>query len=352
MAVIKKFEPRTADVKQLEWILNQLTPEQDKLKRLVLGDLKRIRHGDKAERNSSYLLDQLYADRSDAILLHGLRLELDDQVAQIDHLAINRFGIVTLFETKSFSTGIKVDAKGVFWRWNRFKKRYIEMASPIKQSERHIRVLTKQLAEMGFSPAGFRHFVLVDYQAKLIKPEKGFEQVCRPDRIKDAMMQSSTSHGLGGWLKSLTRIFAKSYSEAELQQVGQHLLSQHQSIKMDYLTKYGLDWTYEPEDEPEQNDSRQDDDAMDSKPRLERLTMAKLARVMGINASELQARLFEHDYLEPRGFKTFVTEKGKAEGIQFRKGRRGFFFLLPARLADEAVLQVPAKPVEPNEAKE
>lgn len=45
MTVLKKFEPRTDDIKQLEWILDQLTTEQEDIKRRVLVDLKRVRGG-------------------------------------------------------------------------------------------------------------------------------------------------------------------------------------------------------------------------------------------------------------------------------------------------------------------
>lgn len=338
MSVIKKIESRKAEIKQLDSIIESV--EDEKVQRLALGDLKRVQMAEKAEQNATKVLGDLYKDQKNAILLSGLRFEIDGQVALIDHLAINEHGLVSLFETKHFSTGVKVDSKGRFWRWDGFKKRYVEIASPFKQSELNEPIVKKLLAKLGAPSVSFRHFVVVDYKAKLIKSTSGFDNLCRPDRVKDTLLDANGASGLMGLFKRLTGLFkGRQFNAESLAKLGAALQAQHSPIEVDYWAKYGLkqssDAARSSAPAKPKSTTENPDVVKSDVPSVERLTMPKLARAMQINAAELEHRLIEQGYMEKRGDKTFVTDQGKAAGIQFRKGRRGFFFLLPARLAEQ-----------------
>ena len=138
------------------------------------------------------------------MLLSDLRLDMDGDAAQIDHLAFNCFGIVNLFQTKSFSTGLTIDAGGTCWNgWGCQRQ---EIASPLLQTKRHESTLRKALAQCGYDAIEFRHFVLVDCKAKLEKPAKGFENYCRPDRISEAREQVTL--GFGTTFRALGRLQA------------------------------------------------------------------------------------------------------------------------------------------------
>lgn len=100
---------------------------------------------------------------------------MDGDAAQIDHPAFNCFGIVNLFQTKSFSTGLTIDAGGTCWNgWGCQRQ---EIASPLLQTKRHESTLRKALAQCGYDVIEFRHFVLVDYKAKLEKPAKALKTI-------------------------------------------------------------------------------------------------------------------------------------------------------------------------------
>lgn len=345
MPVLKKSESRSNEIRQLETILDTLDPEQEKIKRLALGDLKRLQAAERAEQNATKVLGSIFRDQPGAVLLSGLRFERDGQVALIDHLAINEHGVVSLFETKHFTTGIKLDSKGRYWRWDRFKKRYIEIASPFNLSKLNQPIVKQVLAELGMRNPAFRHFVVVDYKAKLIKPKKGYNNLCRPDRVQQTLLNKTNGGGILSVFKRLTGwLGCRSMDQASLVELGDDLQDQNAPIEVDYWGKYGLTPSQAQVEQaaskaPVQSNSHPTDDNAEKTERLERLTMPKLARAMNISPAEMELRLIEEGFMEKRGEKTFVTDQGKAAGIQFRKGRRGFFFLLPATLVNEPSLQ-------------
>lgn len=341
MPVLKKSESRSNEIRQIETILDTLTPEQEKIKRLALGDLKRLQAAERAEQNATKVLGSLFRDQAGAVLLSGLRFECDGQVAQVDHMAINEHGVVSLFETKHFSSGIKLDSKGRFWRWDRFKKRYIEIASPFNLSKLNQPIVKQVLNELGMSNPAFRHFVVVDYKAKLIKPKKGYDNLCRPDRVQKTLMDKTNGGGLFSIFRRLTSwLGCRSMDQDTLLDLGDDLQDQNEPIEVDYWAKYGLTPSKVASKSRASSEVSVSTQDTDTKPeRLERLTMPKLARALNISPAEMELRLIEEGFMEKRGDKTFVTDQGKAAGIQFRKGRRGFFFLLPAKLVNEPSLQ-------------
>lgn len=341
MTVLKKFEPRTGDIKQLEWILDQLTTEQEDIKRRVLIDLKRIRGGDRGKFNASNFIEQLFADRDDVVLLHDLKFKQGDLESQVDHLVVSTDGTAYLFETKNFSNGLKVSNEGQFAYWNRFKRSFYSINSPIENAEKNKQVLNQLLKSSLKAPLAFKHFILVDHRAKLIKPELGFEMIVRSDEIASLISKDlKTSSGL---FETLKRLFGltSSVSSEQLKESLSCLLTAHQNSDLNYIEKYGLNLNYDSSSVVETSSSEPQN--YSSEPRLQRLTLAKLAREMAIHPQELQARLTEQGLLEKRGFKTFVSDKGRDAGIQFRKGQRGVFFLIPTEMAKDPSLLIPAQ---------
>lgn len=344
MTVLKNFEPRLAEIAQLEWLLEQLTPEQDDIKRKALVDLKRVKGGDRGKFNASQFVENLYAGRNDVVMFHDLRLVKGEQVSQVDHLVVTADGHVTLFETKNFTNGLKVSDDGQFAYWNRFKRSFYSINSPLENAEKNKQNLTPILTQcLGKAPV-FQHFILVDYRAKLIKPEKGFEMIVRSDEV-NAHIQKHSSAAKGGFLGSIKRMFgmgAEHLTADQLVSRMKPLINEHQPQAFNYIEKFGLELDYDPS----KVEVNLQPDTYQPEPRMQRLTLAKMAREMAISPQELQARLVEQGLLEKRGFKTFVSDKGREAGIQFRKGQRGIFFLVPTAMSQDSALQTPARPVE------
>lgn len=326
MPVIKEFEPRIKDIQTLETLVKETTHNKTLNKR-ILSDLKKMRIGEKAERNASYLLGELFKTRQRSFLINSLRLEIDNDVAQIDHLGINSLGIVYLFETKNFSTGIKIDSDGTFWRWNAFNKNYVEIPSPIRQSTRHERLVKLALEKVGFKVEHIEHFVIVDYNAKLIKPKTGFENVCRPDRVEDAIDNAidriSPLKVLSIGSKAL---FRQKSSIKETEWYAKKLAQMHSPKPIDFRSYYAIDQVETPPSQPERIT---DEPPQNVEPQFTKVTLAAFAKSKGVKTKQLELQLITAEFLETRNDKTYLSQKGKDFGIEVKKGRYGFYFIIP-----------------------
>ncbi len=65
-----------------------------------------------------------------------------------------------------------------------------------------------------------------------------------------------------------------------------------------------------------------------------KLTTSKLARQLGLKTDELIEKLTSLGYLELKGTNSYLTDKGKEAGGEFRKGQKfGSYFLWPVNLS-------------------
>ena len=83
-------------------------------KEWLRDELRRCKTGIEGERAAAFYLDGHYKDGQNNVLLHDLRFVVDDEVAQIDHLVINRTGYMVLIETKNYGGDLEVNAHGEF----------------------------------------------------------------------------------------------------------------------------------------------------------------------------------------------------------------------------------------------
>jgi hypothetical protein len=94
--------------------------------------------GRRAEEQMAHYLERAYGTRDDIFVFHDLRLEKGDDAAQIDHLILNRHGII-LIESKSVTGTVRVNEHG---EWTRvYGSNAQGMPSPVLQGERQARFL-------------------------------------------------------------------------------------------------------------------------------------------------------------------------------------------------------------------
>lgn len=116
-------------------------------KKWLRDELMRLRKGIQGEKDSAYYLDQYFKHGVNHVVLHDLRFVVDGDVAQIDHLVINRgFGIY-LFETKNYSGNLVINDHGEFTA--QYDDMHFGIPSPIEQSQRHARILNRLLKNLG-----------------------------------------------------------------------------------------------------------------------------------------------------------------------------------------------------------
>ncbi len=144
-------------------------------KKWLREELVRLRKGMQGEKESAYFLDQYFKGGENHVVLHDLRLVVDGDVAQIDHLVINRGNAIYLLETKNYAGNLLINERGEFTA--EYDDERFGIASPIEQSHRHERILRRLLERLEIGSrtgAGldFYHVVMLHPKAVIQRPPK------------------------------------------------------------------------------------------------------------------------------------------------------------------------------------
>lgn len=169
---LKRADDKSQRVALLEEIL-ALPGLEASQKRWARDELGRLRKGIQGEKDAAFFLDQHFADAANHVILHDLRLVVDGDVAQIDHLIINRAFGFYLIETKNYAGNVVISPHGEFtveYDFGRFG-----VPSPIEQSHRHERILRKMLERLGIANRigtgfEFHHVVMFHPKAIITRP--------------------------------------------------------------------------------------------------------------------------------------------------------------------------------------
>ncbi len=172
-------------------------------------ELRNLRAGIKGEQAAAFYLDGHYKDGQNNVLLHDLRFQLDDEVAQIDHLVINRTGYMVQIETKNYSGDLEVNAHGEFTV--RYGPERYGIPSPYEQSRRHARILGKLLERLEISTRTdklpeFHNVVMMHPQAIIRRPDlKAFDTsfLIKADQFPAWHEKLVESTSAGGIFKAL-----------------------------------------------------------------------------------------------------------------------------------------------------
>jgi hypothetical protein len=174
--ILKSADDKSKRLRLLEEL--QQSPAVDfRQKKWLREQLLRERKGIQGEKDSAYYLDQYFKGGANHVLLHDLRLELDGDVAQIDHLIINRAFGVYLIETKNYAGNMSINDHGEFTAKYEEGVRF-GIPSPIEQSQRHERILTRLLDRLEIKNRSggtlkFFHVVMLHPKAIITRPATG-----------------------------------------------------------------------------------------------------------------------------------------------------------------------------------
>jgi len=317
VTVLKVPDPIDDKISLLEDL--QKSPTVSKVqKSKITQEIKNLRAGHRAEQTAHHLLSKLQV-RNPSYLISDLRLNIEGDIAQIDHLLVNKFGFIYLFETKSFSTGIKVTEDGTFLRWDAYQETYIEIMSPLKQSMRHEPTLVKALKKLGYHGLTdeITHIVLIDYKSKLDKPKDAFENVCRPDRVEEVIESVSEKRANEVTIldiPSATKTIAKAFltSTAHIEESFQKLTELHQPITIDYAAKFGV------------------------KPASDYLTLSEIELKFGIDRTTVFKYLVNLGLITKGRYGWFATDQGKSEGLVMKTQGKTKTLYLPKATIERA----------------
>ncbi len=192
-------------------------------------ELRNLTAGIRGEREAAFHLDGHYKDGQNNVLLHDLRFQIDGEVAQIDHLVINRTGYMVLVETKNYSGDLEVNAHGEFTV--RYGRERYGIPSPYEQSRRHARILSKLLERLEISTRTdklpeFHNVVLMHPQSIIQRPDaKVFDTsfLIKADQFRAWHEKLVDRIGTGGVLKAMLNI----RSPDTIKEWGEKLKRQH-----------------------------------------------------------------------------------------------------------------------------
>lgn len=192
-------------------------------------ELRNLSAGIRGEREAAFHLDGHYKDGQNNVLLHDLRFQIDGEVAQIDHLVINRTGYMVLIETKNYSGDLEINAHGEFTV--RYGKERYGIPSPYEQSRRHARILSKLLERLEISTRTdklpeFHNVVMMHPQAIIQRPDaKAFDTsfLIKADQFRAWHEKLVDGFSTGGVFKAIFNI----RSPDTIREWGEKLKRQH-----------------------------------------------------------------------------------------------------------------------------
>jgi len=242
--IIKKMDSKQEEIAELTALLKgKLTDNQ---RFMIERELKAIKSGVEGEKGSAYYIDFYFRNSKNWAVIHDLRLEHNDQVAQIDHLLMNRLFDIYVLESKNFSYKLKISPEGEFETY--YGREYIGIPSPIEQNKRHIYFLDLFLKQHDILPKRmgisirprFRSFILVSPKSIISRPpEKKFDtsSVIKADTLRTRIDQE-----VDKWKNTLPDLatLGKLSSSSTLMQTAKILARFHKPIKMDFKAKFGL----------------------------------------------------------------------------------------------------------------
>lgn len=149
--------------------------------------------GRKAEEKMAFYFKRFFASHPEIHVLNHIRLEANDDAAQIDHLIIHPFGM-TIVESKSVHGKVQIKDDGQWIRW--YGNQSKGMASPITQARLQAGFL-KDVLNRAANPKGFFDNVPLEVRVAisdegiiLWPPTGKIAEVWKADQIAD--MISST----------------------------------------------------------------------------------------------------------------------------------------------------------------
>lgn len=157
--------------------------------------------GRRAEEQMAHYLKRFFGGSSEVDVLNYLRIDLQGEVAQTDHLVLHPFGL-TIVESKSVAGSVQIKDDGQWIRW--FNKQPQGMRSPITQARMQGMLLRELLArtvkQKGFFDAvDFDVVVAISDSGTIQWPSSGsLPEVCKADQVPERILQKMEQRRTGG----------------------------------------------------------------------------------------------------------------------------------------------------------
>jgi hypothetical protein len=238
---IKAADDRQPHIDALEALLTRPDADASTRKRIE-QEIRNVTAGWKGERDAAYEIEFYFGKSRNYATIHDLRIEHDGQVAQIDHLVIDRLLDVWVCESKHFSEGVSINEHGEWVSY--FAGRPHGIPSPVEQNRRHILLLqrlfdasvVKRPRRVGFpiKPA-LQGVVLVSNNARIGRPKRkvdGVDRVIKAERLQSYIDEHYDDR--------MPRLVGRVVWRHTLEQFARDLAALHRPISVDWAARFGL----------------------------------------------------------------------------------------------------------------
>ncbi len=181
------------------------------------------------------------------MVLHDLRLDDDGDVAQIDHLLINRVLDFFVLDSKGYhNRTVRITDSGDFYTEDDGEKKRI--ASPLAQNDRHILVLKRALEEHDIVPKrpfapDFHNYILFSPTTEILKPEKKSKEmggVMHADLFYKEIERIKNKNAFSAFFENFRKV-SSVISQESLLRMGEALLQLHQpQQRPNYRKRFGI----------------------------------------------------------------------------------------------------------------
>jgi hypothetical protein len=212
-------------------------------KKRIEQEIRNIQAGARGEEEAAYEMKVHWGDSKNWMIVHDLRIEHGELVAQIDHLLINRFLEIWVCESKHFSEGIGINEHGEFAAF--FGGKPYGVPSPIEQNAKHILILKKLFESgavklpkrLGFAiKPDLKSLVLVSKGARISRPKAKVD--CMDVIIKNDQIFKYIDKAIDQSNNPL--MMAKIIGQDTLEVLARDIARLHKPIAFDWTAKFGL----------------------------------------------------------------------------------------------------------------
>jgi hypothetical protein len=219
--------------------------------KLIKLDLAKLKNGYISEKDNAYLLDFGLKDSKNIVVLHDIRIEYNDTVAQIDHILISRLE-VTVLESKSFSGNLTIKDDGsLLVTYGKNKTTY---PNPIEQNRRHVQVLQNLINDKFNLQANTKLFGGLIFNTKvLINPKTTITNRKLPDGFEraDSYLTKREKEIDNMSAIKLLSMASKIMTIDKVKELGEFLIQNHKPKSYDYKNKYRIKTSQKNEENEE-----------------------------------------------------------------------------------------------------
>ncbi|MFT2718464.1 nuclease-related domain-containing protein [Deinococcus sp. A31D244] len=201
------------------------------------------RAGYEAERQMAHYLKRAFAEDGYKFVFHNLRLVRKDEVAQIDHLILHRYGLM-IVESKSVAGQVSVNEHGEWTRW--WNRQGRGMPSPVLQARRQLDLLLALLEDhttelMDRSMLGLKQRTFTGIRRDILVAISDSGRITRKSDVPELVKADQVPERIGSLVQQqFDRTFGSfGFTDAEMTRLQSFLKARHVAVSAveDYVAQ-------------------------------------------------------------------------------------------------------------------